>query len=238
MGGDELGSEAFDEPVDPARDCDAIEAAKRFLDPVGLLEMTHCWTEFAEVLERLAQSEMDAYAVIDSGEAGKNVEHALDERAVGLSDSANADQIVVGAAQLGVERDRLFQRRTRLGKAAAFGQDPAQEPETVCAAGIEFDGPPGFALGVGGLALDHQSPDQVQSSISVLAVRRRRAIRVAGRLAQAALGEQVSKSAHRFRSPPHRSGDAIGLDRLVIPALGLERESLPVVVPSEIVLKR
>ena len=161
MGGDELGSEAFDEPVDPARDRDAIEAAKRFLDPVGLLEMTHCWTEFAEVLERLAQSEMDAYALIGSGQAGKNVEHALDERAVGLSDSANADQIVVGAAELRIERDRLFQRRARIGKVSAFGQDPAEEPETVGVAGVEFDGAPGFALGVGSLTLDHQGPDQV-----------------------------------------------------------------------------
>ena len=181
---------------------------------------------------------MDAYALIGSSHPGNDVEHAFDERSIGLTDSDNADQIVVGAAQLGVEHDRLFQRRTRLGKASAFGQDPAQEPETIGAAGIEFDSSPGFALGVGGLALDHQSPDQVQPSISVLAVRCRRAIRIAGRAAQAALGEQVSESAHRFGSPPHRSGDAIGLDRLVIPALGLERQSLPIAGASEIVLKR
>lgn len=154
MPGDKGGGETFDEMVDLSRECDTIEGAERLLDLVGLLVVLHGQAKLAEIVEGLSQCKMQSYALVGFGQFRDDFQHPLDQRAISRPDRAGTDQVVVGAALLGIERDRPLQRLARLAEMTSLAEDPAEKPKSVSVLRIEFDGASRLALGLSPLSFD------------------------------------------------------------------------------------
>ncbi len=163
IGGEEIRCEAQCQPVDIGREGRPIEPCMTAADPVAGIEMKHRLAVFTQIIEQLADREMEGGPrIIRQRGILKGRPHACQPGTVRLGAFLRFDRGEMGPSLERVQLDDAVEGDDRLGKSPLPGQCVAQKLQRHAVCGIERHHLPQTRLGRLKIAVQHRGSAQAQ----------------------------------------------------------------------------